>query len=279
MDRFEMVKTSTHSRARTMRLPVKALMLAAAMGLPLVVLAQTVPAPRPVESQPLPPPPGLAPPPAAAPAAPAPAPAAPTPSAEAPKPVAPAPPAPVQAAPVAPPAVPPADAAGAIGTLAPPPADPSTPDMVELTSRPAATLQGMSSWDDGYEVLTRSFEKLATEMARAGVKVTGKPLATFLETDDAGFRYEALLPIEAAPPGRPATMAPEIQFGKTPGGNAVRFVHRSPYDDIDSTYEAVSAYLDAKGIEVKDAFTEEYVTLGSGPGDTTLELNIYVQPK
>jgi effector-binding domain-containing protein len=273
MDRFEMVKTPTRLRARTLRLPWTVLMLTAAMGLPLVALAQTVPAPRPVESQPLPPPPGLAPPPAAAPAAPSPA---PIPSAEAPKPAAPAPPAsPVQAAPVTPPAA----APGTIGTLAPPPADPSTPDMVELTSRPAATLQGMSSWDDGYEVLTRSFDKLAAEMAKAGIKVTGKPLATFLETDDAGFRYEALLPIEAAPPSRPATMAPEVQFGKTPGGKAVRFVHKSPYDDIDSTYEAVSAYLDAKGIEVNDAFTEEYVTLGAGPGDTALELNIYVQPK
>jgi effector-binding domain-containing protein len=40
----------------------------------------------------------------------------------------------------------------------------------------------------------------------------------------------------------------------------LRFVHRGPYDDIDSTYETVTAYLDAKNIEVKDFFVEEYVS-------------------
>ena len=93
-------------------------------------------------------------------------------------------------------------------------------------------------------------------MGKAGVRVTGAPLATFLETDDQGFKFEAMLPVHAAPGSRPAGLPAEVTFGATPAGRAIRFVHRAPYDDIDSTYEAISAYLDSKGIEVKESFTK-----------------------
>ena len=200
-----------------------------------------------------------------------PAPATPVPSA--PAPATPAVPAPEPA-----PSVPQAAPAGPM-TLAPAPVDPSMPDEVMLASRPALTVRGQSSWDDGYDILTKSFEKLMSEAAKGGLKAAGVPLASFLETDDTGFKFEAQLPLSAAPSGRPAGIAPEIGVGKTLEGKAIRFVHRAPYDDIDSTYEAISAYLDAKGIEVKESFTEEYVNSGKDAGDTALEIFIYVQPK
>jgi effector-binding domain-containing protein len=223
---------------------------------------ETAPKPGAVESQPLAPPPGTTE------AQQAPSASTPTPS--------PSQPAPAQdgtAAPVAP-----ADG-GAVQTLAPPPGDQANPDEVDVAARPAATLRAQSSWDEGYESLTAAFAKLSEEMAKAGIKVTGKPLSTFVETDDNGFRFEAQLPIEAAPAQRPAGLSPDVTFGQTPSGHFIRFVHRSPYDDIDSTYEAVSAYLDSKGIEVKDNFTEEYVNPGKDAGDPAMELFIYVQPR
>jgi effector-binding domain-containing protein len=242
--------------------------------------ASTVPAPQPVESQPLPP------------LAPAPAEAAQAPASPVPASPVPAPPVPAAPAPIAPsPAAPQAQSAPAPGnvplpqlgdgpaTLAPPPSDPSIPDTVDIASKPSVALRAMSSWDDGYDNLTRAFQRLQDEMTRAGIKVTGRPISVFLETDDMGFRFEAQLPIESAPSTRPATLPQEITFGSTPSGRAIRFVHRGPYDDIDSTYEAISAYLDSKGIEVKDSFTEEYVNAGANAGDTALEMYIYVLPK
>ncbi|GGH33069.1 AraC family transcriptional regulator [Alsobacter metallidurans] len=218
-------------------------------------LAQTVPAPAPVQSQPLAPPAGT----------PAP-PAAPT----APPPTAPAPAAPSAPAPAA---------MGPAATLAPAPADPSTPDEVTIAGKPAATLRGAANWDEGYDKLTEAFARLQAEVGKAGLKPVGKPLATFLKTDDNGFEYEAQLPVDAAPIGRPAGLSSDIQFGQTPAGRAIRFVHKAPYDDIDSTYEAISAYLDAKGIEAKDNFTEEYVNQGQNAGDAEIEIFIYVLPK
>lgn len=219
-------------------------------GLPM--RAQTVPAPQPVQSQPLPPP-------AAQPETPKADPAPPT----------------SQASPAMPPA------ASSVGgeTLVPPPADPSMPDKVELASKPAALLRGAATWDDGYEKLTGAFTRLKDAMAANGIATTGRPVALFLETDDLGFRFEAQLPIDRAPAERPTGLAADIRFGLTPAGSAWRFVHRAPYEDIDSTYEAITAYLDQRGIDAKETFIEEYVTLGTGPADEALEINIFVQPR
>lgn len=247
--------------------------------------AQTAPAPQPVESQPLPPPAAPAP---ASPtqetpkAEPAPSPATPSTATPATPPAtSPATPAPAAAPPptVAQPQVSPPPTAGTVETLVPPPADPSMPDKVELAAKPAALLRGAATWDDGYEKLTGAFTRLKEAMAASQIAVTGKPVAVFLETDDLGFRFEAQLPIARAPAERPTGLATDIRFGLTPAGTAWRFVHRAPYEDIDSTYEAITAYLDQRGIDAKEAFIEEYVTLGNGPADEGLEINIFVQPR
>jgi effector-binding domain-containing protein len=166
-----------------------------------------------------------------------------------------------------------------VTTLAPPPADPSAFGEVELAPKPAAVVRGSSSWDDGYARLTEVFAKLSADLSLAGIPVVGKPIAIFVDSDDVGFRFEALLPIAAQPGVRPAALPAEIMFGATPAGKAIRFTHQAAYDEIDGTYEAVTAYLDSKGIEVKDAFIEEYVAFGQDAADPALQLYIYVQPK
>jgi effector-binding domain-containing protein len=69
-----------------------------------------------------------------------------------------------------------------------------------------------------------------------------------------------------------------VRFARTPEGRAYHFVHKGPYDDIDSTYETITAYLDAKGILAKDVFIEEYATDFTTSADD-LEINIFVQPR
>ncbi len=196
----------------------------------------------------------------------------------------PAPPAPaappVESAPLAPP---PAAAAPALlppglPTLVPGQGDPVNVDDVMLPGRPVAVRQGSSTWDEGFRSLIDSFRAVIAELDKAGIKPSGRPLAVFVETDDQGFRYQAMIPIEAAPEGK-STLTPDILFGATPSGKALRFSHKAPYDEIDNTYEAITAYLDAKGITAQDAFIEEYVTDPKDSSDPDLEINVFVQPK
>lgn len=226
-----------------------------------------------VQSVPLAPPPGLAPP-----AAPAPPPAVAAPDAPAlaaPQ-TPPAPPAPA-AAPV-PPAAATASPLDPNSTLAAKPGDTVNVDDLELQPKNAAVTTGKSTWDDGPRTLANAFARMRAEADKAGVKVAGRPLAIFVETDDSSFRFEAFLPIDRIPDNRDL-MGPDIRFSQTPAGRALRFFHKGPYDDVDSTYEVITAYLDAKGITVRDAFVEEYVGELKDASSAAFEMNIYVMPR
>ena len=87
-----------------------------------------------------------------------------------------------------------------------------------------------------------------------------------------------MVPVGLVPTPAPALPA-GFRFGATPSGKAYRFVHQGPYEEIDSTYETVTSYLDAKDIAAKDVFFEEYVNDVKDPKDGSLEVNIFVQPR
>ena len=238
----------------------------------------TPPAPLPAEPQPVQPPP-------APPGPVVPQPVQPAPQAPAePQPVQPPPslpaPQPLPAPPVQP--TPPAQQqtgqSNPDATLAGKKGDPSDVDEIALPVRNVLILAGQSSWDQGFQGLAQSIAKLRAEAARLGLPVAGRPLSLFVQTDDNGFRFEAMLPV-ARPPEAGATLGNGIRAGQSPAGKALRFVHVAPYDDIDSTYETITAYLEAKGIVVQDAFLEEYVGDLTDSGDPNLEINVYVQPK
>ncbi len=202
------------------------------------------------------------------PVAPAPAtPAAPTPSPD----QTPATPPPTSAPPPAgtPPTAP------STGAVTPDQPDTSISQTLDLPVHPAVTVTGQATWDEGFTTIMGSFAKLRDALARNKLAGTGHPLAVFTETDDTGFKFTAMVPIEKAPEGGP-DLGSGIKLGETPGGKAMRFQHRAAYDDIDSTYEAITAYLDEKGLEAKNLFAEEYLDEVKAADDNGLEVDIYV---
>jgi effector-binding domain-containing protein len=169
-------------------------------------------------------------------------------------------------------------------TAAPAPAAPSTAQQpsessidtvqtVEVPARPVALMRGNATWDDGFKSITGALAQIKSEMTKAGLTASGHPFTVFVETDDAGFRYEAMIPLDKAPEGKSAK---DIQIGASPSGKAMKFQHRGPYDDIDATYEAITAYLDEKNIEAQNLFIEEYLTDPKAADDASLEVDIYV---
>ncbi len=156
-----------------------------------------------------------------------------------------------------------------------PSGDASTGQMQDFAARPVAIVRGNSTWDDGFKSITDAFVKINAELAKAGLKASGRPLTVFVETDDFGFRYEAMVPLEQAPAGKDS-LSTEVKIGTSPAGKVIKFQHRGAYDDIDSTYEAITAWLDDKNIEVKNLFLEEYLNDPKGSDDTGLQVDIYV---
>jgi effector-binding domain-containing protein len=177
-------------------------------------------------------------------------------------------------APSAPPAPP---AATAPPPAAAVPAQPgvSGPTELVLQSRAVISLAGESTWDDGFDNLNTAFTQLRDEAKKRGLAISGRPQALFLSTDDNGFRFEAMLTVPAATALQTAPgNQPQIKL--TPDGRALLFTHVGAYDEIDTTYEAITAYLDEKGLVARNMFIEEYLNDPQNSEDVSLQMNIYV---
>ncbi len=226
--------------ARTGLAVVAGLLLLAAPLFLAPVHAQQAPAASPIPS------------PAAVPAPAAPATPAPTPS---PSPMA-----------TPAPSASPANPAGESGSMG---------ETVELVAHPAATVDGKADRDEVFGAITGSIDQIHKEIAKAGLKAAGRPIAIFLEADDVGFKYRAAIPLESAPEGK-TELSDTVKLGRTPVGKAMRFEHRGAYDDFDATYEAITAYLDEKGIDAQDMFIEEYLNDVKTTDDPNLQVDIFV---
>jgi effector-binding domain-containing protein len=150
------------------------------------------------------------------------------------------------------------------------------PTEVMLAARPVLILRGQSNWDDGFDNLMEAFRKLREEAKRLKLTITGRPQAAFTSTDDFGFKYEAMVTLEPAPPQPPPKAGAEFAFGESPSGKALKFTHSGAYDDIDTTYEAITAYLDEKGLKARNLFIEEYLTEPKTSEDADLQMDILV---
>jgi effector-binding domain-containing protein len=257
---------------------VCALMLSAPLGIFGAAAQQAAPAatsaspaapasPTPNSDAPTATPPVATPPPAANAPAPTPQSATPAPAAGAP----------AATPPAAAPSTPPAAAAPAS-----PPADSGTPSddssggqFLDMTAHPAAFVGGKANWNEGFSALMGSLNLVRAELAKANLTASGHPIAVFTETDDTGFSYRVMIPIGNAPEGK-TELSDSVKLGQTPAGKAMKFEHRGSYEDIDSTYEAITAYLDEKGLEADNLFVEEYLNDVKTPDDPNLQVDIYV---
>jgi effector-binding domain-containing protein len=158
----------------------------------------------------------------------------------------------------------------------PPPGVPDDASAVtlELTSRPVAFTSASAEWADGFKSVVGEIAKVDGAIKKAGLTPAGHPFALFLATDDKSFQFEAMVPLAGKPEGK--ELSDGVKIGESPSGKAIKFLHRGAYDDIDSTYDLITAFLDEKGLESQNRFVEEYLTDTTEPDDANLEADIYV---
>jgi effector-binding domain-containing protein len=158
------------------------------------------------------------------------------------------------------------------------PAQPGDPfgEETSLTAKTIVYVKGTGTWDKAFDTVTGSFKKIKAYLDKEGIKPAGLSMTIFTSTDDTGFDYEAAIPIAEAPKNPPHG---DIALGQSPEGQALKFIHRGSYDDLDNTYEAITNYLDDKRMEAKDMFIEEYVTDPLAADANKLVVNVYVLVK
>jgi effector-binding domain-containing protein len=148
-------------------------------------------------------------------------------------------------------------------------------EAVDVPARPVALLTGDAEWAEGFKAIITAIAKVQDAVKTAGLKQAGPPFAVFLSTDDANFHFEAMVPLAEKPAGK-SDLAEGVKLGESPAGKAIKFLHRGAYDDIDSTYDLITAYLDEKGLEAKNLFIEEYLSDTKESDDAGLQADIYV---
>lgn len=153
-------------------------------------------------------------------------------------------------------------------------ADPFGEEQV-LTAKKVVILKGSATWDNAFETLVSSLKTLSVFIDKQGIKPAGSSLIVYTSTDDAGFTFQAEIPVEQDP----KNLAKGMSMGNSPEGPTLKFVHRGSYDNMDNTYEAITNHLDDKKQEAKDTFIEEYVTDPLTTTEDKLVINVFVPLK
>lgn len=144
---------------------------------------------------------------------------------------------------------------------------------LRLAPKTIVYVAGSGTWDKTYDTLVDAFKKLGAYLDGAGLKAAGPAMTIYTSTNDTGFDFQAAVPLAEAPKTPPAS---GIKVGKSPEGRVLKFVHRGSYDEMNQTYEAITNYLDEKGLDAKDLLIEEYLTdLVSAP-EEKLVVNVLV---
>ena len=159
-------------------------------------------------------------------------------------------------------------AAPAVAQMAPPQENSSRPESlqpgdafgeeVNLPEQTIVFFAGSGQWDNAFETIVDGFKAVNGYLKKAGIKPTGPAMTIYTSTNDTSFQFRAAFPIAEPPKDKPPTG--DIAVDKTAPGKAFKFVHRGSYDDMDTTYDAITNFLDEKQLDAKGLFIEQYVT-------------------
>jgi effector-binding domain-containing protein len=144
---------------------------------------------------------------------------------------------------------------------------------VKLTAKTIVYIAGSGTWDKAYDTLIDAFKKVDAYLDGVGLKAAGPAMTIYTATDDTGFDFKAAIPVAEppkSPPGR------EISVGQSPDSTMLKFVHRGSYDEMNQTYEAITNFLDEKGLDAKDLLIEEYTTDLVATPREMLVVNVFV---
>jgi effector-binding domain-containing protein len=149
-------------------------------------------------------------------------------------------------------------------------------EQVTLSEQTIVYVTGAGQWDNAYETIVAALKTVNGTLDKLGVKPAGPPMTIYTETNDTGFKFQAAVPVKEAP-AVPAES--DVKVGKSPGGAALKFVHRGSYDAMDTTYEAITDHLEERKLEARDLFVEQYMKDPSSTSDDELVIDIYVPLK
>ena len=121
-----------------------------------------------------------------------------------------------------------------------------------------ALVTGASGTMDQFgEQMSELFPKLAAEVGKQGLEISGPPFCDYLSYDEKTGIARYLCGIPVATPGKNAGDVRVRSYREIP---VIQAVHTGPYEDLADSYNALMEYIDSNGIEVTMEAFEFYLT-------------------
>jgi effector-binding domain-containing protein len=149
-------------------------------------------------------------------------------------------------------------------------------EEVALTEQTIIYFTGSGKWDNAFETIVDAFKNVNAYLQKQGIKAAGPPMTIYTSTNDSSFQFQAAVPVAETPKDKPTG---DIGVGKTNTGRAFKFVHRGSYDDMDTTYDAITNFLDEKQLDATGLFVEKYLTDPATTPEEKLVVEVYVPVK
>jgi effector-binding domain-containing protein len=146
-----------------------------------------------------------------------------------------------------------------------PRADFSTLELEIVEAEPLTILyiESASSQEPGDIAvsLAEAYREISDFIALNQLEMSAQPMAISRAWNESGYSFDAAIPVSSA------NVEPEgnVRIGLSPAGRALRVIHRGAYDQMMPTYEKISAYMGAHGIQDAGVSWEHYI---SDPGNT-----------
>ena len=113
-------------------------------------------------------------------------------------------------------------------------------------------------------VIGASYVKVGQFMTKNGLKQAAAVQTINHKYDDSGYQFDAAIPVDHAPEKEVPSDSP-VQVKQTYSGKALKVVHKGAYQNMETTYRQMVAYMAAHGYEGAASPWDEYV---SDPGET-----------
>lgn len=109
--------------------------------------------------------------------------------------------------------------------------------------------------------LAVAYGEITALMEQQGIEILSQPITISSAWDAENYTFDAAIPVVA----EPLELTGRVQFGKSPGGPAVRVIHRGAYNRMSESYAELAAYMAAHGLAEGRVSWEQYI---SNPGET-----------
>jgi len=114
------------------------------------------------------------------------------------------------------------------------------------------------------------YGEIAAYMGKSGIPFAGPPFAMYYNMDMNDLDVEIGFPVAKVTAGEG-----RISAGKLPGGSFATAKHTGPYTALEETYNALTAFVKDKGVQMETFMFEEYLNSPEDTPPETLETAIY----